>query len=158
MNAHLNEQQFGELILGTRDQEIAGHIEACDVCRAEAEGVRSAISDCRGLAQEAAERDEIFWARQRLAIKQRLTRHHFAPYVRWVAMAAMVLVVSAAFLLTRTPQPVQQANNDAADDVLLQQVQSDIERDYPAALAPAVLIDEERNSALSASAERNSDQ
>jgi hypothetical protein len=51
---------------------------------------------------------------------------------------------------------VQQANNDAADDVLLQQVQSDIERDYPAALAPAVLIDEERNSALSASAKRNS--
>ena len=124
MNAHLNEQQFGELILGTRDQEIAGHIEACDVC----------------------------------AIKQRLTRHHFAPYVRWVAMAAMVLVVSAAFLLTRTPQPVQQANNDAADDVLLQQVQSDIERDYPAALAPAVLIDEERNSALSASAKRSSNQ
>ena len=70
-------------------------------------------------------------------------------------MAAMVLVVSAAFLLTR-PQPVQHANNDAADDVLLQQVQSDLGRDYPAALAPAVLIDEERNSALSASAERSS--
>ena len=61
----------------------------------------------------------------------------------------MVLVVSAAFLLTR-PQPVQRANNDAADDVLLQQVQSDLGRDYPAALTPAVLIDEERNSALSA--------
>jgi hypothetical protein len=67
----------------------------------------------------------------------------------------MVLVVSAAFLLTR-PQPVQRANDDAADDVLLQQVQSDIERDYPAALAPAVLIDEERNSALSAGAGQSS--
>ena len=157
MNAHLNEQQFGELILGTGSGEIAEHIETCDVCRAEVEGVRTAISGCRELVQQAAERDEIFWARQRLAIKQRLMRHHFAPHVRWVAMAAMVLVVSAAFLLTR-PQPVQRANNDAADDVFLQQVQSDIERDYPAALAPAVLIDEERNSALSASAERNSDQ
>jgi hypothetical protein len=73
-------------------------------------------------------------------------------------MAAMVLVVSAALLLTRAPQPVQQANNDAADDVLLQQVQSDIERNYPAALAPAVLINEERNSALSASAKRSSNQ
>ena len=156
MNAHLNEQQFGELILGTGNAEIAGHIEACDVCRAEAEGVRTAISASRELAQEAAERDEIFWARQRLAIRQRLARHHFAPLVRWVATAATVLVVSAAFLLTRTPQPVQRANNDAADDVLLQQVQSDLGRDYPAALAPAVLIDEERNSALSASAKQSS--
>ena len=155
MNAHLNEQQFGELVLGTGNAEIAGHIEACDVCRAEAEGVRTAISDCRELAQQAAEHDEIFWARQRLAIRQRLARHRFVPHVRWVATAAMVLVVSAAFLLTR-PQPVQRANNDAADDVLLQQVQSDLGRDYPAALAPAVLIDEERNSALSASAKRSS--
>ena len=125
------------------------------MCRAEAEGVRTAISDCRELVQQAAERDEIFWARQRLAIRQRLARHHFVPHVRWVATAAMVLVVSAAFLLTR-PQPVQRANNDATDDVLLQQVQSDLGRDYPAALAPAVLIDEERNSALSASAKRSS--
>ena len=155
MNAHLNEQQFGELILGTGNGEIAGHIETCDACRAEAEGVRIAISAGGELVRQAAERDEIFWARQRLAIRQRVARHHFVPYVRWVAMAAMVLVVSAAFLLTR-PQPVQRANNDAADDVLLQQVQSDLGRDYPAALAPAVLIDEERNSALSASAERSS--
>ncbi len=155
MNAHLNEQQFGELILGTGNAEIAGHIETCDVCRAEAEGVRIAISASGELVRQAAEHDEIFWTRQRLAIRQRVARHHFVPYVRWVATAAMVLVVSAAFLLTR-PQPVQHANNDAADDVLLQQVQSDLGRDYPAALAPAVLIDEERNSALSASAERSS--
>jgi len=155
MNAHLNEQQFGESILGTGNEEIARHIEACGLCRAEAEGVRTAISDCRELAREGAERDEIFWTRQRLAIRQQLARPHFVPHVRWVAMAAMVLVVSAAFLLTR-PQPMQRANHDAADDVLLQQVQSDLGRDYPAALAPAVLIDKERNAALSASAERSS--
>jgi hypothetical protein len=155
MNAHLNEQQFGEWILGTDNGEIARHIEACDLCRTEAESVRTAVSACRELVREAAERDDIFWARQRLAIRQRLAHHHFAPYVRWVAAVAMILVVSAAFLLTR-PQPVQRANNDAADDVLLQQVQSDLGRDYPAALAPAVLIDEERNSVLSASAERSS--
>ena len=158
MNAHLNEQQFGELVLGTGNAESAGHIETCDVCRAEAEGVRTAISDCRELAQQAAEHDEVFWARQRFAIRQRLAGHRLVPQVRWVAMAAMVLVVSAALLLTRVPQPVQQANNDAADDALLQQVQSDLGRDYPAALAPAVLIDEERNSVLSASAKQSSNQ
>jgi hypothetical protein len=155
MNAHLNEQQFGELILGTGNGEIAKHIEACDVCRAEVDSVRTAISDSRELANNTAERDDIFWDRQRIAIRQRLARPRFVPHVRWVAMAAMVLVVSAAFLLTR-PQPAQRANDDAADDVLLQQVQSDIERNYPAALAPAVLIDEARNSALSASAEQSS--
>ncbi len=155
MNAHLNEQQFGALILGTGSGEIAAHIDKCDACLAEVEHVRTAISAGGELVRQAAERDEIFWTRQRLAIRQRVASHHFVPYVRWVATAAMVLVVSAAFLLTR-PQPVQHANNDAADDVFLQQVQSDLGRDYPAALAPAVLIDEERNSALSASAERSS--
>ena len=155
MNAHLNEQQFGELILGTGNEEIARHIEACDLCRVEADSVRTAISAHRELANNTTARDEIFWARQRRAIRQRLARPRFVPHVRWVAAAAMVLVVSAAFLLTR-PQPVQRANDDAADDVLLQQVQSDIERNYPAALAPAVLIDEERNSALSAGAEQSS--
>jgi hypothetical protein len=156
MSAHLNDQQFGDLILGTSTATIAEHIEACDVCRAEAEDIRIAISDCRESARQLAGRDEIFWVRQRLAIMQRRTRHHFAPYIRWAASAAMVLVVSAVFLLTRAPQTVPLANTDEADNVLLQEVQSDIDRDYPAALAPAVLIDEDRNAALSASAEPSS--
>jgi hypothetical protein len=156
MSAHLNEQQFGDLILGTSNTATARHIEVCDVCRAEAETVRIAISRYRESVRQSAERDEIFWVRQRLAIKRRRARHHFAPYIRWFAMAAMVLVVSAAFLVTRTPRPARLANTDEADNVLLQGVQSDVERDYPAALAPAVLIDEERNSALSASAEPSS--
>ncbi|MGA3126248.1 MAG: hypothetical protein ABSD13_06005 [Candidatus Korobacteraceae bacterium] len=156
MSAHLNEQQFGDLILGTSNAAIAGHIEVCDVCRADAETVHIAISGCRDYVQQSAERDEIFWVNQRLAIKQRRERHHFAPYIRWFATAAMVLVVSAAFLVTRTPRPAQLANTDEADNVLLQGVQSDVERDYPAALAPAVLIDEERNSVLSGSAEPSS--
>jgi anti-sigma factor RsiW len=155
MNAHLNEQQFGELLLGSDKGEIAGHVEACDACRAEVESVRTAISGFRELAQNAAERDDIFWARQRFAIKQRMTRRHSAFHLRWVATAAMVLVVSAAFLLRQAPQPLQRVNNDATDDVLLQQVQSDIDRNYPAALAPAVLIDDERNSALSSATKQN---
>jgi hypothetical protein len=156
MNAHWDEQQFGDFVLGIGNNEIAQHVATCDACRAEAEGVRNAIAGCREATHQAAERDEVFWARQRSAIRQRLSRHRIALYVRWAATAAMVLVVSAAFLLTRTPQPVQRVNNDLADDVLLQQVQSDIERNYPVALSPAVLINEERNSALSASAERSS--
>lgn len=153
MSAHLDDQQFGDLIQGTSTATTAEHIEACDVCRSEAENVRIAISDCRESVQQSANRDEIFWVRQRLAIKQRRARHHFAPYIRWAASAAMVLVVSAVFLVTRAPQPALLANTDAADDILLQDVQRDIDRDYPAALAPVVLIDEDRNAALSASAE-----
>jgi hypothetical protein len=156
MSAHLNGQQFGDLILGTSTAMTAEHIEACGVCRVEAENVRIAISGCRESVQQSAERDEIFWMRQRLAIKQRGTQHHLAPYIRWAATTAMVLVVSAVFLVTRTPQPALLANTDAADEILLQEVQGDIDRDYPDALAPAVLIDEDRNAALSASAEPSS--
>jgi len=153
MSAHLNDQQFADLLLGTSTATAAEHIEVCDACRAEAQSIRVGISCCRESLLQLAEHEEVFWLRQRLAIKQRRTRHHFAPYIRWAATSAIVLVVSAVFLLTRAPQSVLFGNTDEADNALLQEVQSDIDRDYPSALAPAVLIDEDRNIALSASAE-----
>ena len=149
MNSHLNEEQFTEWLLGTNERETAEHLAACDTCRAESESLRTAIAGYREAANQAAERDAAFWARQRHTIHSRNRSQRFVPYIRWAAAAVMVLVVLAAFVLTRSPQPAQRAKNDLSDDALLQQVENSLDRSYPAALAPAVLIDQERSRALS---------
>ena len=60
----------------------------------------------------------------------------------------MALVLITAIFLTRTPNPPQNKATEDADKVLLQEVQRDLAREVPEALAPAVLIAEERNEIL----------
>jgi hypothetical protein len=152
MNAHLNDEQLTAWLLGESDPPITQHVETCVVCRAEATGLQDAISSCRESMRAAADRDELFWARQRLLTRQRLAPRHRLPFLRWAAAVAMALVVFAALFLARSPQPAHPGKDEPGDEALLQQVDQDIQRDYPQALAPAVLIDRERNSALSANA------
>jgi len=152
MNAHLNNEQLTAWLLGESDQPTAQHLETCAACSAEADGLRDSVASFRTMIVTAAERDERFWAQQRLLTRQRVESHHRAPFLRWAAALAMALVAVAALFLLHTPQPAQTAKDEAGDEALLQQVDRDIERDYPQALAPAVLIDRERNAALSAHA------
>ncbi|MGA2991663.1 MAG: hypothetical protein ABSD88_14405 [Candidatus Korobacteraceae bacterium] len=149
MNSHLNDEQLTEWLLGTNDDEAAQHLATCNACRTEGESLRNAIAGYCESAYRAAERDEAFWAKQRLAIRSRVRSQRFVPYVRWAAAAVMILVAFAAFMLTRSPQPAQQAKNELSDDAVLQQVENSLDRNYPTALAPAVLIDQERSRALS---------
>jgi hypothetical protein len=60
----------------------------------------------------------------------------------------MVMVLIAATLLTRTPNPPQNYLSEDADNALLKAVQGDLSREVPQALAPAVLIAQERNEIL----------
>jgi len=61
----------------------------------------------------------------------------------------MVMVLITAIFLTRPPNPPQNKATEDADKVLLQEVQRDLGREFPEALAPAVLIAQERNEILS---------
>jgi hypothetical protein len=60
----------------------------------------------------------------------------------------MAMVLITAILLTRTPNPPQNEATEDADKALLQEVQGDLAREVPEALAPAILIAEERNEIL----------
>jgi hypothetical protein len=160
MNAHLDDRTIAELILGTGNGEIPQHLDTRAVCRDEANDLRNAIACCRESIHAEAERDEIFWTKQRLAIRQHIVAPVSVGLFPRIAIAAlaMVLVVFAASLLVRRPQSTQlaikevprQMTNDGADDALLQQVQADVERAFPIALEPAGLISQERSSAVSA--------
>ena len=149
MTAHLNDEQLAQWMLGDHDPEAVQHLAQCDACRTSIDDLESSISDYRDTIASETDRGQIFWTRQALAIQDRLRARRFAPPLRWACAAIIVLVLCAAFLVTRMPRPPQQAaTSNSADDVLLQQVENDVVREYPIALAPAALLAEERDSAL----------
>jgi hypothetical protein len=150
VNNHLSEDQITEWVLGTRDEYVLRHLETCSACSIEAEELRRAISCFHDSVHAAAQRDQSFWRRQQLAISEQvsssITRDWYP--LHWAWAVAMVMVLIAALLLTRPPNSPQHNTSEDADKVLLQEVQGDLGRDVPEALAPAVLIAEERNEIL----------
>ena len=148
MNNHLSEDQITELALGTGDEHVLRHLETCAVCSREAEELRSALAGFRDAVHATARRDLSFWRNQQLAVRKRLSAQDWYP-LHWAWVAAMVMVLIAAIFLVRTPNAPGTSATEDADNALLQAVQGDLSRYVPQALAPAVLIAEERNEILS---------
>ena len=149
MTAHLNDEQLAQWMLGDHDPDAALHLAHCDACRASIDDMETRIGNYRDAVLSYSGRGPIFWTRQALAIHERVRARRFTPVLRWAYSAMVILVLCAAFLVTRVPRPQQQiATSDSADDALLQQIENDVAREYPIALAPAALIAEERDGAL----------
>ena len=147
MNNHLTEDQITEWMLGTRDALVSRHLETCDACSVEAEELRRTISSFRDSIRATAQRDNSFWREQQLAISEHASARDWYP-LHWAWAVAMLMVLITAIFLTRTPKSFQNDTTGDADRVLLQEVQGDLAREVPEALAPAVLIAEERNEIL----------
>ena len=145
MNNHLSEDQITEWMLGTRDDFISRHLETCKACSVATGELRRTISCFRDSIHASAQRDNGFWREQQLAIRERVSDCY--P-LHWAWVVAMVMVLITAIFLTRTPNPPQNNATEDADKALLQEVQADLAREVPEALAPAVLIAEERNEIL----------
>ena len=149
MTAHFNDEQLAQWMLGDYDPDAAHHLAYCDACRASIDDMETRIGNYRDAVLSYSGRGPIFWTRQALAIHERVRARRFTPVLRWAYSAMVILVLCAAFLVTRVPRPQQQiATSDSADDALLQQIENDVAREYPIALAPAALIAEERDGAL----------
>jgi len=147
VNNHLSEDQITEWMLGTRDDFVNRHLEICRACSVAAEELQSAISCFRDSIHATAQRDNSFWREQQLAIREHASARDWYP-LHWAWVVAMVMVLITAIFLTRPPNPPQNKATEDADKVLLQEVQGDLAREVPEALAPAVLIAEERNEIL----------
>jgi len=102
----------------------------------------------RDAVHTTARRDPSFWNNQQLAVSESLSTEDWYP-LHWGWVVAMVAVLITAILLSRTPNVPKNYPSEDADNALLQAVQGDLNRDVPQALAPAVLIAEERNEILS---------
>ena len=148
MSSHLSAYQINEWIVGTDEAGAGRHLEACDACRAEAEELERTLSCFRDSIHTAAQRDNGFWREQRLIINERLSTRRWLPSMRWIWAMAALVVLAVSILLKRPPQLPQRPAPEEADEALLREIQSDIGRGFPEALAPAMLIADERNKLL----------
>jgi hypothetical protein len=135
-------------MLGARDDFVSRHLVTCHACSVAAEELRSTISCFRDSIHATAQRDNSFWREQQLAISEHASARDWYP-LHWAWVVAMAMVLITAIFLTRPPNPPQNKATEDADKVLLQEVQRDLGREFPEALAPAVLIAQERNEILS---------
>lgn len=147
MNSHVTERDIVDCMSGTMRADIATHLQHCDTCQAEVDSMARAIADCRADLGGRTARTEIFWTKQRFSIGKRLRKvtPTFALSRAWAA--AMILMICAALLLFPVPRlnhapqtsVVVQRANEGSDDLLLQAVAEDVDRDSPLALAAATL-------------------
>jgi hypothetical protein len=148
MSDHLSQEQITGWMLGMHDGVASQHLETCVGCRAEVDDLKDAVSRFRESIHAAARREEPFLRRQRIAIGDRLAVSRPIRFLRWIPVTVVAAIVFALLVLTRAPRAPQHPAKDDGDEALLLEVQQDVRREFPLALAPAVLIAEERNEIL----------
>lgn len=138
---HLNDREFAHLVSGESDAAAAAHAASCDLCAAEIERLRGFAGSFRQLIVDAGECAAVVQpAPERLVAR---------PWLPLAAALAGLLLASVALLHHAPPQhpgpAAQHAQKDVSDDLLLLDVDADIRRATPEALAPASLILQARN-------------
>lgn len=148
---HLSDSQWLDLMSAAGDAAARTHLAACADCANELARLRASFEEYRRAAQQAADRPESFWLRQRTSVVSRMMGRRAAPRLAWTATVAAILL--AAILLTpqaprvvdRPVTPSTPAQSPESDSALLLDVQRSVQREVPVALEPAALLVEEMN-------------
>jgi hypothetical protein len=137
---HLGEEEIAELLV-ERKQPPADTL-TCEECVADWNQTQRRLEDVRDDIAAAAERDEIFWARQRAAIRQRLRPTGIGIRLQWAASLATLVAVGALLVGSgpKSPQHANQSNPSDPDYVLLAQIQQTLARPVPSAVEPMRLL------------------
>ena len=162
MSPHLTPEQIVDVLVGSGEAHAGAHLAACAECAARIEAERKRLATFKESADIASRRSEAYWARQTLLLSCRVAEMQRARAMTsmWVAAAAVVVLLAAAlvFKLELTPRrhgaspaaTVAASSNNSAqakpqdpDELLLSRLERTLDRDAPAALAPAELVTEE---------------
>ena len=148
MNQHWTDEQMTAWALGERNVEMAEHVASCGECRRELTRMQEALAAFRGDVQQKASADEYRWTRIRHGVASRAVERSHG--LRWAFTTGLALVaLSVGLLVTphkHTVQPVQKV--EMSDEQLLNEINDDLARSAPEAMAPAEAIQQERASLL----------
>ena len=147
----LNEAEIADALAGRAAEQ---RIAECDRCSLEYAAWEDVGSKLRQDLESRAEKPVYFWTRQQARIRERLEPRRASA--RWASAAVFALILLAFGLIRQavTPTPetvrtappvstVRLAPMSSDDDALLEDIQTSLEREVPAPLAPAaVLVDE----------------
>lgn len=145
INNHINEEQWDNLLIPP--ESGAQHLAECPDCRQEHAHLQNAILALSGWVRSAEEQPEIFWERQRLAIRARINQNPLwrrnSTRLVWITAFGLILLASL-ILRTGSRMPVGSSAINP-DRELLVQVEQALDGDVPQALEPASLIANEIN-------------
>ena len=119
MKRHLSPEEISRWIAGERDGAWSLHMSECGACAGEAERTRAALEEFRGAVNA--------WRVPPMRMKA--ARRRVPMAVRWVLAAA------AAACLAALP-PVYKHRQEAADAVLLEEVDAQVSQPVPRPMEP----------------------
>lgn len=152
MNPHWSDEQMTAWALGERNVEMAEHLAACDGCRRELAELQGALAAYGNSVRQAAAADEYRWMRIRAGVAGRAVRR--AHGLRWAVTTGLALVaLSVGLLVTphHRPPKIEPVAQQMTDEQLLNEIQDDLSRSAPEALAPAETLQQERAALLAQS-------
>jgi hypothetical protein len=162
MTNHLTDEQWSAALLAEDDAAATLHLAGCNECRRELENMRVALAGARAESLAIADRPQLFWRDQRMAISSRIPAgpEIITQPLAWAGSLA-VFALAAVLLTQSVSLPQAQLGNaqsssivsvqEDADHVLLMDIQRSVRRDVPRALEPATLIAQELHRAASKS-------
>ena len=149
MNGHWSDEQMIAWTLGERNVAMAEHLAACEACRRELAELQGALAAYRGDVQGAAAGDDSRWLRIRAGVAARANEPSHG--LRWALSGGLALLALSSGLLVAPPQrhPSPVAHKvEMSDEQLLNEIQDDLSRSAPEALAPAETLQQERAALL----------
>jgi hypothetical protein len=151
MTQHWPDEQMTAWTLGERNVAMAEHLAACDECRRELAELQGALSGYRDDVQQAVAADDYRWVRIRAAVAGQAIQA--SSRLRWALTSGLALLaLSLGLLVTphRTQAPIAPMVQ-MSDEQLLNEIQIDLSRSAPEALAPAETLQQERAAVLAQS-------
>ncbi len=142
-SGHWNDKTFAAWALDPTREGANHHLEVCSQCRSEAEEFRRAAAAFSDGLHRAAQVRSLERGRQAGVEAERSVpdpgQWHLLP--RLIPVLTLALILLAVAIAPRAPRPVSQpAANAAADNALLIDIQRDLNRQAPEALAPAQML------------------
>ena len=137
---HLRDEDIAALLIEGKHPAVDAL--SCEECSSDVDKTRSQLEGARDDMALAAERDEIFWARQRTAIRQRIKPAQAGLGLQWAASLAALVAVAALLVGSgaKSPQETTPSNQSDPDYMLLAQIQQTLARPVPSAVEPMRLL------------------